>query len=90
MSELDKVNDIITSNGYEDVVVFSDPCYADALVGITTNNRAVYDYEKMIECLMKDDGMTAEDAADFIEYNTIGSLGNGGEYGPIVMYHIED
>ena len=36
----------IENEGYEDVIIFDNPSYDDALVGITNDNRAVYDYEK--------------------------------------------
>ena len=39
--------------GYEDVIIFKDYSYDDALIGISDDDRAVYDYGKMIEWLMK-------------------------------------
>lgn len=61
------------NNGYEDVVIFESPSYEGALVGISHDGRAVYDYNRMIESLVND-GMEYEDAIDFIEYNTIRAL----------------
>ena len=60
--------------GCEDVVVFENPDFGDSIIGIDTNNRAVYSLEKMIENLMISDHMEYEDAADFISYNTVRSL----------------
>ena len=34
--------------GFEDVIVFDQCSYADALIGVTEDGRAVYDYNKMI------------------------------------------
>ena len=60
------------------VVIFENPSYKTALVGVWEDNdcvcHAVYDYDKMVECLMEEDGMTDEDAMDFISYNTIRAL----------------
>lgn len=73
--------------GYEDVIVFDD--YGEeTLIGVDSNNRAVYDYEKMAEWLMVNWECTYEEAIDWIEYNTIRSLGYVGEYAPVVVHPI--
>ena len=38
----------LLENGYEDVKYLTNYSYDDALIGVTSDNRAVYDYEKMI------------------------------------------
>ena len=55
----------IENEGYEDVIIFDNPSYEGALIGITWDNQAVYDYDLMIEALVKDENMTEEEAADF-------------------------
>lgn len=80
-------NDKILNAGFEDVIIFDNPSYDTALVAVTTNNEAVYDYDKMIEYLVQHDGMNYEEAADFISYNSSYSYGNG--Y-PIIIYSLED
>lgn len=60
-------------NGYEDMIVFDGPDFDEALVAVTEDNRAVYDLHKMILCL-EDEGMSMEEALDFIGYNTIRAL----------------
>ena len=75
-----------------EIVLFENPDYADAVIGISHDDRLVYSYDKMIEHLMRVDGMTEEEAADFIDYNTIRSLGYASSYGanpPIIMYDLE-
>lgn len=58
----------------EDTVVFSNPDYESALIGIDVReDRAVYDYDLMVEHLMKQDGMTMEEAVDWVDYNTLGA-----------------
>ena len=48
-----------------------------ALVGVTVNHHhahcAVYDIQKCIEVLMSRDGMTHEDADEFLSFNTLGA-----------------
>lgn len=79
--------DILLDLGYDDVIIFDNPSYEGALIGVTWDNQAVYDYDLMIESLMKEDNMTAEEAADFISYNS--SYRQGSEY-PIIMTSIKD
>lgn len=79
----------IENAGYEDIVIFDNPSFDDALIGVSTDDQAVYDFEKMVECLMAEDGMSYEEAAEFIDYNTIRSLPYV-EGAPIVVYAIEE
>lgn len=79
----------ILDAGYEDVVVFSNYSYDDALIGISEDNRAIYDYNKMVEWLMAEEEFTEEEAVDWIDYNTIRALHYMGSQAPIVMYPIE-
>lgn len=82
------LNEKLMELGYEDVVIFDNPSYEDAFIGISEDNRAVYDYDKMAECLVNEDDMTLEDAQEFIDYNTIRSLAYIGN-APIVVYPID-
>jgi hypothetical protein len=89
MRELKTENDVrklIEDYDYEDVVIFSNPDYASAFIGISDDNRAVYDYDKMIKYLMDRDGMTDIEAIDFIGYNTIRAMPYFGEDAPIIVY----
>lgn len=61
-------------NGYEDFVVFENPSYDGCIVGMSTDNRLIYSLNSMIEYLVKNDEMDYEEAAEFIDYNTIRSL----------------
>lgn len=67
------------------IILFENPNYDDAFIGLTLDNRAVYDYDKMVECLMKEDDITYEEAVEFIEYNTIRALPYIGEKSPVVI-----
>ena len=75
----------------EDLVYLGDTPeqYADAIVGTTCDgNHVVYDYDKFAECLVKE-GMTHEEAYDWIGYNTLRSLPYAGEYAPIMINSVE-
>ena len=74
--------------GYEDVIIFSNPGYDDALIGVTEDNRAVYDFDKMVDWLCRNEGFTETDAIEWIEYNTIRALPYAGPQAPIIMYRL--
>lgn len=57
---------------------------------MTSDERAVYDFEKMVDWLVKDRGMSDLDAVEWIEYNTIRALPYAGPKGPIVVYHFPE
>ena len=79
----------ILNAGYEDVVYLTNYSYDDALIGISDDNRAVYDYNKMVEWLVKTEGFTEEEAIEWIDYNTIRALPYAGSKSPIIMYPLE-
>ena len=72
----------------EDAIVFDNMSYDGSIVGVTTEGRVVYDYDKMVEELMQYEEWSYEDAAEWIDYNTIRTLPYAGENGPIIMYPI--
>lgn len=82
-----KRRDEICDMGYEDAIVFDNPDYDSAIVGVSTNGQVIYDFDLMVEELVRTDNMSPEDAVDFICYNTIRAL-DYMESGPIVMYRL--
>ena len=78
--------EMLCEMGYRDAVIFENPDYDSAIIGVSDDNRVVYDYDKMVTHLMDVDGMEMLDAVDFIDYNTLRALPYAGEYGPIIMY----
>ena len=82
--EIRKWTDHMLLYGEPDVILFSEPDYADAFVGLTDDDRAVYDFDLMMKSL-EDDGMTEEEAMEFIDYNVFGFRQ---ERGPIVIYRM--
>ena len=58
----------------DDKVYFTNPDYAEAIIGYDiVNERIVYDYDLMVQCLEKD-GMSEEEAIEWIDYNVVGVL----------------
>ena len=70
----------------EDVILFENPDYASAFIGLSHDDRAVYSYEKMIQHLKDVEGWTEEDAIEWIDYNTLRALPYAGSEGPIIVY----
>ena len=80
--------DRILDAGFEDIIILKNFSYDSALVGISDDNRAIYDYELMIEYLMEEEGWTEEESIDWLEYNTIRSLSYAGDRAPIIMHRL--
>lgn len=78
--------DKIIDAGYEDIIIFDNPSYDSALIGVTNFNQAVYDYDLMVEYLIDQEKMTEEEAVDFISYNS--SYYVGQEY-PLILFRLE-
>ena len=47
-----EVEKTLLENGYEGVMFLTDYSYDDALVGVTTDKRAVYNYDAMVAWLV--------------------------------------
>jgi hypothetical protein len=76
----------IEAAGYEAVVILESYSYDDALIGVSECNRAVYDFDKMVDWLMKQTGWSRDEAIEWIEYNTLPALSPDG---PIIMNQID-
>lgn len=84
------IRDIICDLGGEDAIVFENPSYDSAIVGLTSSGQVVYDYDLMLESLMLHDNMSMEEAMDFISYNTERSLSYlSNPQKPIIMYPLD-
>ena len=79
--------EMLEDNGYEDVVIYKNPNYDGALIGVTDSNIAVYDFDKMVEYLMREEGWDEIEAIEWIEYNTM-RANSYYDNAPIIMYPI--
>lgn len=76
--------------GYEGIKYLTNYSYDSALIGVSHDDRAIYDYEKMIEWLMNEEGWSYEEAIEWVDYNTIRALPYMGADAPIIMYPLEN
>lgn len=83
-----KAEERLLNDGYEDVKYFVNYGYDDALIGVSEDGRAIYDYDLMVEWLMQEEGWDEEESIEWIEYNTIRALPYMGEGAPIIMYKL--
>ena len=77
----------LLENGYEGVMFLTDYSYDDALVGVTTDKRAVYNYDAMVEWLINQEDFEDDiEAAEWIDYNTIRAIPYFGSTAPVIYY----
>ena len=82
-----KVEKTLLKNGYEGVMFLTDYSYDDALVGVSTDKRAVYNYDAMVEWLVEEEGFEDDiEAAEWIDYNTIRAIPYFGSTAPVIYY----
>lgn len=81
----------LLDNGYEGVKYLTDYSYDTALIGVTDDNRAVYDFDKMVDWLLEKEGFKDPvDAIEWIYYNTIRPLAYMGSDAPLIMYPLTE
>lgn len=73
----EKIRNILNKYGEENGVafkLFDNPSFDKSIVGISSDQRVVYDYDLMIQEFAEDDNCTADEAEEFIQYNTMRAL----------------
>ena len=60
----------------------------EAIIGLTTDMRVVYDTYKIQSILMEESGMTYDEAVEYADYNIYSA--HVGEYTPVHIYPIND
>lgn len=89
METVKELDDFLCERGYEGTAYFENPDYISAIEGISEDGRVVYNFEKMVQHLMDEDGMEYEEAVEFIDYNTIRTIPYMGSSSPVVLYPID-
>lgn len=69
----------------EGAILFDGPAFDNSIIGVSTDGRVVYSWMLMVEELSKDEGISEEEAADFISYNTIRILDYLPENKPVIV-----
>lgn len=87
--EMNNVEKLLLDYGYEGVKYLTNYSYDTALIGVSDDNRAIYDFDLMIEWLMLEENFDYNDAIEWIEFNTIRALPYMGEGAPIIMYALK-
>lgn len=86
MTNLDRLREL---DEYGDVIIFENMDFPNALIGISSDDRAIYDFDLMVRDAMDELKCSETEAIEFIEYNTLRALPYAGPRGPIVMYNME-
>ena len=76
--------------GNEEIVVLEPEYYDGGIVGTDEGGCLIYDYYKLAEAITGNDGMTHEDAIEWIDYNTIRAIPYMGIYHPYIMFSYWD
>lgn len=84
---IDDIREYLCINEYSEAIIFENPDYAYAFAGVSEDGRAIYSYPAMISSLIAE-GMTEEEAVEFIDYNTLRAIPYLGEKAPIILYPI--
>ena len=69
-------------------IVLDNQSYDNSIIGLTFDGRVIYDYDLMVQELI-DEGYSAEDAIDWIDYNTIRGLIYIGEKSPLIVTNVD-
>ena len=86
---ISEIKEILQKRGFKDAVLFVDPSFAQAIIGISEQGRVIYSYEKMIDSLRISRSLSREEAVDFISQFTLRDLPLMGEKRPIISYSID-
>ena len=86
---MDQLKEYLCERDHKDSIVFENPNYLDAIIGIDEGGAVIYDYDLMAESLVEHEDMTLDDAYDFLDFNMVRTLpyiNNGVR--PIVNYRV--
>ena len=88
MEVLKDQKDWINNTGiYADTTFFINPSFLSAIVGLTDDDRLVYDYDKMIAAAIEENpDWTEEDAIEWIDFNTLRTVPYMGNKAPIIVF----
>ena len=79
------VNTDIRAKLPDDAVIFDNAAYDNSIIGVTLDGRAIYDYDLMVEEFATDNECSAEDAMEWVEFNTIRALPYAGDSAPLIV-----
>lgn len=62
--------------------------FDDAIVGMTEDYRLVYDYDKMVLCLMLHEDMDEDEAFEYLDHSVLTTYKLYGENHPVIFYRV--
>lgn len=68
-----------------EIKILDNHAYDKSIVGVTEDGRLVYDYNKMLEEYRKDEHCSYEDAAEWLDFNTLRAIPYMGDNAPIII-----
>ena len=71
---------------YEDYELLDEEAFCDSLIATTDDDRAVYDFDIMVEEYAKFHNVEPMEAADYISYNIVRGLKYYGSKAPIIIF----
>ena len=60
--------------GMKMLLFFENPDFDGCIIGVTTDNQAVYSLAQMVDWFVKSNGGSVSEALEFIEANTLRAL----------------
>lgn len=72
----------------EGAIILDNSAFDNSIIGVTLDGRLIYDYDKMIEEIIEDDGMSFDEAMGWIDYNTIRALPYAGSCALIIIQRV--
>lgn len=91
MKSRDEILDYLDHMGIEDAMLLNDSPidFSPAFVGTSNDDRVVYSYLKLCECVGKTDkNLSFDEVLDYVDYNIISFLPRD-EKAPIILYDYE-
>lgn len=87
---MNKTEEMLLENGYdnEDITYLVDFDFYDAIIGISSDDRVIYDYDLMVEWLIENQDLSLEEAREFLDENTLRAIHYMGSMSPIIMHHL--
>ena len=87
MFTLDDLKEYLEQRAASDTTFFINPSFLSAIVGLTDDDRLVYDYDKMIAAAIEENpDWTEEDAIEWIDFNTLRTVPYMGNKAPIIVF----
>ena len=84
--DMSDIRDRLSCAGYEDSILIDG--YDDAIIGVTMDGAIVYDYYLMVAIMVERDGITSDEAAEYIDYNVIRACPYY-DPSPVVVYGVD-